>query len=338
MKIIDRRHHPRRCGRCHWRRPSPPPCPIAPFRLLSLPHPFYLHPIPNPAPSMGRECAHCSWPGEGGDHDVRTTGREDEPEHGRAREDAGVGAGGSGAAGVHREAGAGAEPGRGAGAHRCGRDLCHRSRGDRARAAGADPGRVAVQQELDAGPRIHGHGCGAGAGRRRVRDRRPGHGGDPRRLRPVQALPHGHVHVVPELRAQLRRGGQGPSRQRLHHRRRLCRVRGEQHQHADPHRRHHVGRGGDAGGDGRHGHVRADRAGRAGGGRERGGDRAGPHRAAGRRGGQSAGRVPGDPHGHARGATAEGARARRRPRGQRDEAGCGGGRAAAQSAARASTT
>ena len=159
--------------------------------------------------------------------------------------------------------GAGADAGRGAGAHRRGRDLRDRPRRDRARAAGADPGRAAVQQELDAGPRVHGHGRRAWARCRRVRHRRSRDGGDPRRLRPVQALPHGHVHVLPELRSQLRRGRQGPSRQRLHHRRRLCRVRGQQHQHADPHRRHHVGRGGDPGGHRRHGHVRADRARRA---------------------------------------------------------------------------
>ena len=68
-----------------------------------------------------------------------------------------------------------------------------------------DPGRVAVQQELDAGARVHGHGRRAGPRRRRVRHRRPRDGRNPRRLRPMQALPHGHVHVVPELRPQLRR-------------------------------------------------------------------------------------------------------------------------------------
>ena len=142
------------------------------------------------------------------------------------------------------------------------------------RTAGADPGRPALQQGLDAGPRVHGHGRSARRRRRRVRHRRPRDGGDPRRLRPVQALPHGHVHVVPELRPQLRRGRQGPPRQRLHHRRRLLRVRRQQHQHADQDRRHHVGRGGDPGRHRRHRHVRPHRARRAGGRREHGGDRA----------------------------------------------------------------
>ena len=72
------------------------------------------------------------------------------------------------------------------------------------------------------------------------------------------------------------------------------------------HRRHHVGRGGDAGGHRRHGHVRADRARRAGRRRERGGDRPGPDRPARRGGGQGARRLPGDPHRHARCAPAEG--------------------------------
>ena len=201
-------------------------------------------------------------------------GVKDQPEHAGARDDAGLGAGRSGQAALHREAGAGAEAGRGAGAHRCGRHLRHRPRRDRARPAGADPGRPALQQELDAGARVHGHGRGARPRRRRVRHRRPRHGRDPRRLRPVQALPHGHVHVLPELRPQLRRGRQGPPRQRLHHRRRLRRVRRQQHQHADPHRRHHVGRGGDAGRHRRHRHVRADRARRARRRRERRRDRA----------------------------------------------------------------
>ena len=55
---------------------------------------------------------------------------------------------------------------------------------------------------------------------------------DPRRLRPVQALPPGHVHLMPQLRHELRRARQGPPRQRLHHRRRLLRVPGQPHQHA----------------------------------------------------------------------------------------------------------
>ena len=42
----------------------------------------------------------------------------------------------------------------------------------------------------------------------------------------------GMYTVVPQLRPQLRRRRQGPSRQRLHHRRRLLRIPGQQHQHA----------------------------------------------------------------------------------------------------------
>ena len=135
--------------------------------------------------------------------------------------------------------------------------------------AGDDPGRPALQQELDAGPRVHGHGGRARPGRRRVQNRRARLGGDPRRLRPVQALPHGHVHVVPQLRPELRRGRQGPPRQRLHHGRRLRRVRRQQHQHAGQDRRRHERRGGDPGRHRRHRHVRADRARRPGRGRER---------------------------------------------------------------------
>ncbi len=130
------------------------------------------------------------------------------------------------------QAGAGAEARRGAGAHRRGRDLRDRSRDHLSRPAGLDPRRPAVQQELHARPRIHGHGGGARPRRRRVQDRPARHGGDPRRLRPVQALPRRHVHLLPQLRPQLRRRRQGPSRQRLHHRRRLLRIPGQQHQHA----------------------------------------------------------------------------------------------------------
>ena len=39
-----------------------------------------------------------------------------------------------------------------------------------------------------------------GPGRRRIRDRRTRQRGNPRRLRPVQAMPPGHVHVLPQLR------------------------------------------------------------------------------------------------------------------------------------------
>ena len=136
------------------------------------------------------------------------------------------------------------------------------------------PRRHAVQQELHARPRIHGHGRGARPRRRRIQDRPARHGRNSRRLRPVQALPRGHVHLLPQLRAQLRRRRQGPPRQRLHHRRRLLRIPGQQHQHAGRDPRRHVGRGGDAGGHRRHGDVRAHRARRPGRGRKRGRDRA----------------------------------------------------------------
>ena len=114
--------------------------------------------------------------------------------HARARHDAGLGARRSRRAEAHRQAGAGAEARRGAGAHRRGRDLRDRPGDHLARPAGLDPGRHAVQQELDAGPRIHGHGRGARPRRRRIQDRPARDGRDPRRLRPVQALPRRHVH------------------------------------------------------------------------------------------------------------------------------------------------
>ncbi len=168
------------------------------------------------------------------------------------------------------------------------------------RPAGHDRRRLAVQQELDARPRIHGHRGGARPRRRRVQDRPAHHGGNPRRLRPVQALPRGHVHRLSQLRPELRRRRQGPPRQRLHHRRRLLRIPGQPHQHAgrDPGR--DVGRGGDAGRHRRHRDVRPHRTRRAGGGRERGGDRPRPDRAPGRRGRQGDGRASGHSHRHAR--------------------------------------
>ena len=150
------------------------------------------------------------------------------------------------------------------------------------------------------GPRIHGHGRGARPRCRRVQDRPARDGRDSRRLRPVQALPRGHVHLVPQLRPQLRRRRQGPPRQRLHHRRRLLRIPGQQHQHAGRDRRRDVGRGGDPGRHRRHRHVRPHRARRPGGGRERGGDRTRPDWLARRRGRQGARRPPRDPHRHAR--------------------------------------
>ena len=165
-------------------------------------------------------------------HHVRRSRSEDEPGFPDPGQDEGLGARQSRRAEAHRKAGAGAQARRGSGPHRRGRDLRHRPRNHRSRPAGVDPGRHAVQQELHARPRIYGHGGGARSRRRRITDRPARHGRDPCRLRPVQALPRGHVHLVPQLRPQLRRRRQGPSRQRLHHRRRLLRIPGQQHQHA----------------------------------------------------------------------------------------------------------
>ena len=80
-----------------------------------------------------------------------------------------------------------------------------------------------------------------GPGRRRIPDRPARHGRDPRRLRPMQALPRRHVHRLPQLWPQLRRCRQRPSRQWLHHRWRLLRISGQQHQHAGRHSGRHVG-------------------------------------------------------------------------------------------------
>ena len=164
---------------------------------------------------------------------VRSGRREDQPQRiSDSRQHESLGARRSGPAQHRPEAGAGAEEGGSAGAHRRGRDLRHRSRDHLSRPAGLDPRRPAVQQELHARPRIHGHGGGARARRRRIQYRPARGGRDSRRLRPVQALPRGHVHLLPQLRPQLRRRRQGPPRQRLHHRRRLLRIPGQQHQHA----------------------------------------------------------------------------------------------------------
>ena len=225
---------------------------------------------------------------------------ESEPRPSRSRNHEGVGAGRSRSDRTQVEARSQAEESRGAAAHRRGGDLRDRSRGDLARTARRDPRRSALQQEFYARPRVHGHCRCARAGRRRVQDRPARHGRDSRRLRAVQALPPGHVHVMPQLRPELRRRRQGPSRQRLHHRRRLRRISGQQHQHADRDPRRHVGRGGDAGGDGRHRDVWPHRARRPGRGRERRRDRPGTDRLDGGRGRQGAGRAAGDPRRHAR--------------------------------------
>ena len=165
--------------------------------------------------------------------------------------------------------------GRGAGAHRCGRDLRHRPRGHRARAAGADPRRPAVQQELDAGPRIHGH-------RRRARARAStsSRSATASRWRSMPAA----ASASAAARACTRPASTTASTTATSTRATAptaspptaasAEYAGQQHQHAGPHRRHHVGRGGDAGGHRRHGHVRPDRARRADRRRERGGDRA----------------------------------------------------------------
>ncbi len=217
--------------------------------------------------------------------------RKDQQRCSGPRHDEGLGAGQPRRAQADGKAGAGAQARRSAGAHRCGGDLRHRSRNHRSRPAGLDPGRHAIQQEFHARPRIHGHGRGARARRRRVQDRPARHGRNPRRLRPVQALPRRHVHLVPQLRAQLRRRRQGPPRQRLHHRWRLLRVSGQQRQHADRHSGRDVGRGGDAGGDRRHRDVRPHRAGRPRRRRERCRYRAGADRPPRRRGGEGDGRA-----------------------------------------------
>ena len=110
----------------------------------------------------------------------------------------------------------------------------------------------------------------------------------------------GMYTVVPQLRAQLRRRRQGPSRQWLHHRRRLLRISGQQHQHARRHSRRHVGRGGDAGRHRRHGDVRPHRARRARCRRKRRRHRTGADRSSRRCGGEGDGRPARDPHRHAR--------------------------------------
>ncbi len=200
----------------------------------------------------------------------------------------------------HRQAGAGAEAGGSAGAYRRGGDLRHRSGSHLSGPAGHDPRRPAVQQELHAGPRIYGHGGGARPRRRRIQDRPARRGRNSRRLRPVQALPRGHVHLLSQLRPQLRRRRQGPPRQRFHHRRRLLRIPGQQHQYAGRDCGRHVGRGRRARRHRRHGDVCADRTRRPGGRRKRRRQRRGPDRPDGGRGGEGARRQPGDPHRNAR--------------------------------------
>ncbi len=107
-------------------------------------------------------------------------------------------------------------------------------------------------------------------------DRRARHRGNPCRLRPVQAMPPGHVYVVPELREAR----EGSPRQRLYHRRRVRRIRRQPHQHAGAGARYHERRRGNAGGHGRHLDVRPDRTRRAGCRRKRGRDRPGADRIA----------------------------------------------------------
>ncbi len=161
-------------------------------------------------------------------------------------------------------------------------------------------GGLPFNKNFTPGPRIHGHGGGARARRRRIQNRPARRGRNPCRLRPVQALPRGHVHLLPQLRPQLRRRRQGPPRQRLHHRRRLLRIPGQQHQHAGRHSRRDVGRGGRAGRHRRHRDVCADRTRRPGRRRKRRRQRRRTDRPDGGRGGQGARRPAGDPHRHAR--------------------------------------
>src|ERR687891_595838 len=57
----------------------------------------------------------------------------------------------------------------------------------------------------------------------------PGHEYMGTGVRPLPALPRGHVHLVSELRLPR----QGTPRQRLQHRWRICRVRGQPRQYDD---------------------------------------------------------------------------------------------------------
>ena len=202
---------------------------------------------------------------------------------------------------AHRQAGAGAEARRGAGAHRRGRDLRHRSRDHLARPAG-DRFRAACRSTRTSRPATNtwarwsalGPGVDEYQIGQRVTVEIHAGCGQCKRCRA------GHVHLLPQLRPQLRRRRQGPPRQRLHHRRRLLRIPGQQHQHAGRDPRRHVGRGSDAGRHRRHRDVRPDRTRRAGRRRERGRHRPRADRPARRRGRQGARRAAGDPDRHAR--------------------------------------
>ena len=198
--------------------------------------------------------------------------------------DEGLGPGRSGRAFPARQAGSGAGPRRGAGADRCGRNLCDRPRDHPLRFAGQHFGRPALQQEFYARPRIYGHGRGARSRRRRIRDRRARQRGNSCRLRPVQALPAGHVHLMP----QLRKARERPPRQRLHDRRRLYRICRQPHQHPCPRAGQHERCRGDAGRHRRHLDVWTDGTRRTGRRRKRGRDRPRPDRPAGGCGGQGA--------------------------------------------------
>ena len=120
---------------------------------------------------------------------------------------------------------------RGAGRDRCGRDLRDGPRRHQVRPAGADQGRPAIQQELDAGPRVHGHGgsLGPGVDEFAVGDR-------------ITVEIHAGCGQCKRCRMGMYTsclnyglnygdGRQGPSGQRLHHRRRICRIRDQQYQH-----------------------------------------------------------------------------------------------------------
>ena len=160
--------------------------------------------------------------------------------------------------------------------------------------------RAAVQQELHARPRVHGHDCRSRADRRRICRWRARRRRNPRRLRPLRALPSGDVHLVPQLRPQLRRVQQRASGQRIHDRRRLRAVCGQSRQHARPRARASQRRGRDVDRDRRHRDVRARCPGRTGRWREPRCHRRRPNRSLRRRGRQSARRQPGDPHRHRR--------------------------------------
>ncbi len=135
------------------------------------------------------------------------------------------------------KAGSGAGTRRGPGADRRGFDLRHRRGNHHQGAARHCPGRLPFNKNFTPGHEYMGTvvKLGAGVDEYKIgdRDRR----GDPCRVRALRAMPEGDVHLLPELRPELRRPRQGPPRQRLHHRRRFRRVRRQPYQYPGPRRR-----------------------------------------------------------------------------------------------------